>query len=48
MMMAAVRADLAALNIEYDVFYSERSLIAGNVDRVGANDRLAARARLRL
>ena len=27
MMMAAVRADLAALNIEHDVFFSERSLI---------------------
>ncbi len=34
MMMAAIRDDLAALNIGFDVFYSERSLIAGNVDRV--------------
>jgi arginyl-tRNA synthetase len=34
MMMTAIRADLAALNIAFDVFYSERSLIAGNVDRV--------------
>jgi arginyl-tRNA synthetase len=34
MMMAAVRADLEALNIKHDVFYSERSLIAGNTDLV--------------
>ncbi len=34
MMMAAIRADLAALNVTHDVFYSERSLIAGGVDRV--------------
>jgi arginyl-tRNA synthetase len=33
MMMAAIRSDLAALNITFDVFYSERSLIAGKVDR---------------
>ncbi len=44
MMMAAVRADLAALNIKFDVFYSERSLIEGNVDLVGATiDWLRAR-----
>jgi arginyl-tRNA synthetase len=36
MMMAAIRADLAALNIKFDEFFSERSLIAGQVDRVGA------------
>jgi arginyl-tRNA synthetase len=36
MMMAAVRADLAALNVEHDVFYSERSLIDGGTDRVAA------------
>ena len=36
MMMAAVRADLAALNIAFDVFYSERSLIGGGVDLVAA------------
>jgi arginyl-tRNA synthetase len=36
MMMAAVRADLAALNIAPDVFYSERSLVDGNVDLVAA------------
>jgi arginyl-tRNA synthetase len=34
MMMAAVRADLEALNIKHDVFYSERSLIAGKTDLV--------------
>jgi len=34
MMMAAIRADLAALNVNFDVFSSERSLIAGKVDRV--------------
>jgi arginyl-tRNA synthetase len=34
MMMAAVRADLESLNIKHDVFYSERSLIAGKVDQV--------------
>src|SRR3984885_760324 len=31
-MMAAIRSDLAALNIAFDVFYSERSLIAGKAD----------------
>jgi arginyl-tRNA synthetase len=35
MMMAAVRADLAALDIRPDVFYSERSLLDGGIDRVG-------------
>jgi arginyl-tRNA synthetase len=34
MMMAVVRADLDALNIAHDVFYSERSLIDGTTDRV--------------
>jgi arginyl-tRNA synthetase len=34
MMMDQIRADLAALNIRHDVFYSERSLIEGNVDHV--------------
>ena len=29
-MMAMIRADLAALNVTHDVFYSERSLHAGN------------------
>jgi arginyl-tRNA synthetase len=33
MMMAAIRADLAALNVAHDVFYSERALVEG-VDRV--------------
>ena len=36
MMMAVVRADLAALNVTHDVFYSERSLIEGGSDRVAA------------
>jgi arginyl-tRNA synthetase len=35
MMMAMVRADLAALNITHDVFFSERSLVEGT-DRVAA------------
>ena len=34
MMMAAIRADLAALNVTQEVFFSERSLIEGPVDRV--------------
>jgi arginyl-tRNA synthetase len=33
-MMAAIRADLAALNVKHDVFFSERSLVAGNADHV--------------
>jgi arginyl-tRNA synthetase len=36
MMMATVRADLAALNIDHDVFYSERSMVAGKTDLVAA------------
>ena len=36
MMMATVRADLAALNISHEVFYSERSLVAGGTDLVAA------------
>lgn len=36
MMMAEIRKDLAALNVRHDVFFSERSLIEGGVDRVGA------------
>ena len=36
MMMAVVRADLVALNITHEVFYSERSLVHGNVDHVAA------------
>jgi arginyl-tRNA synthetase len=35
LMMAVVRADLAALNISHEVFYSERSLVHGKVDLVG-------------
>ena len=34
MMMAAIRADLAALNVTHEVFYSERSLVAASSDRV--------------
>ena len=36
MMMAAIRTDLAALNVNPDVFFSERSLLVGGVDRVAA------------
>ncbi|HLX16082.1 MAG TPA: arginine--tRNA ligase [Bradyrhizobium sp.] len=34
MMMDAIKGDLAALNIQHDVFFSERSLIEVNVNRV--------------
>ncbi|HVX92050.1 MAG TPA: arginine--tRNA ligase [Xanthobacteraceae bacterium] len=34
MMMAAIREDLAALNVRHDVFFSERSLVADGTDRV--------------
>jgi arginyl-tRNA synthetase len=34
MMMATIREDLAALNVQHDVFFSERSLIAGGTDEV--------------
>ena len=33
-MMDLIRDDLAALNIRHDVFFSERSMIAGDVDKV--------------
>jgi len=36
MMMEMIRGDLAALNIKHDVFFSERSLIEGGTDQVGA------------
>ncbi|HYQ05855.1 MAG TPA: arginine--tRNA ligase [Xanthobacteraceae bacterium] len=36
MMMDAIRADLAALNVKPDVFFSERSLLLDGEDRVGA------------
>jgi arginyl-tRNA synthetase len=36
MMMAAIRADLAALNVRHDVFFSERSLLEGEHGRVAA------------
>ncbi|HLH91373.1 MAG TPA: arginine--tRNA ligase [Xanthobacteraceae bacterium] len=35
MMMEMIRADLAALNVRHDVFFSERSLIDGSYDEVG-------------
>jgi arginyl-tRNA synthetase len=35
MMMEMIKGDLAALNIKHDVFFSERSLIAGDKNRVG-------------
>src|ERR1700728_874036 len=34
MMMEAIKGDLAALNIKHDVFFSERSLVAGGNNRV--------------
>jgi len=34
MMMDAIRADLALLNIRHEVFFSERSLVSGPIDRV--------------
>jgi arginyl-tRNA synthetase len=44
MMMTTVRADLAALNITHEVFYSERSLVQGSVDLVAETiDRLRQR-----
>ena len=36
MMMDMIRADLAALNVRHDVFFSERSLIEGGKDQVTA------------
>jgi arginyl-tRNA synthetase len=36
MMMEEIKADLAALNIKHDVFFSERSLIDGGTDQVAA------------
>jgi len=44
MMMEMIKGDLAALNIAHDVFFSERSLITGATDQVGATiDFLRAR-----
>jgi len=34
MMMEMIKGDLAALQIKHDVFFSERSLIEGNINRV--------------
>lgn len=36
MMMDMIKGDLAALNIQHEVFFSERSLIEGGMDRVAA------------
>ena len=36
MMMAEIREDLAALNVQHDVFFSERSLVEGGNDAVAA------------
>jgi arginyl-tRNA synthetase len=36
LMMDAIRADLAALNVHFDVYFSERSLIEGDGDQVAA------------
>jgi len=36
MMMDMIRDDLAALNIKFDVYFSERSLVDGRKDQVGA------------
>ncbi len=36
MMMEQIRDDLAALNVHFDDYYSERSLIEGDRDEVGA------------
>ena len=36
MMMDMIRDDLAALGVRHDVFFSERSLIEGGTDQVGA------------
>ncbi len=44
MMMAAVRHDLAALNVRHDVFFTERSLVSNGTDQVAATiDWLRAR-----
>ena len=36
MMMAMIKGDLAALHIKHDVFFSERSLIEGNLNQVAS------------
>jgi arginyl-tRNA synthetase len=43
MMMATVRADLAALNINHEEFYSEKSLTEGPVDKVAETIELLRR-----
>ena len=47
-MMAMIREDLAVLNIDHDVFFSERSLTQGPSDQVRETDRGPARPRPRL
>ena len=44
MMMAMIRDDLAALNVQHDVFFSERSLIEGQGAMPGARDHRELRA----
>ncbi|HEX5508618.1 MAG TPA: arginine--tRNA ligase [Pseudolabrys sp.] len=47
MMMDAIRADLGALNVAQDVFFSERSLTSGGEDQVAATiDELRARGEI--
>ena len=47
MMMDMIRQDLAALNVHHDEFFSERSLIQGKQDQVGATiDALRARGEI--
>ncbi len=48
MMMDAIKGDLAALNIQHDVFFSERSLIESGNNRVAADHRLSALQRRHL
>jgi arginyl-tRNA synthetase len=42
MMMAMIRDDLASLNVRHDVFFSERSLVAGPDGRNAVADTIAA------
>ena len=47
MMMDMIREDLAALNVHHDEFFSERSLVQGKQDQVGATiDALRARGEI--
>ena len=47
MMMEHIRGDLAALNVHFDEFFSERSLIEGERDEVGRHHRSLAPSRAR-